>query len=590
MPVRVDRSLRRQWTGSEGCIRTCATPRASRFRIDQVTFASSQDPTDTPALRKERGAYFTPGEISRFLIKWAIRTPNDKVLEPAAGDAAFLAEAVTQLRTLSADTTARPTVYGVEIHDYSAVAASKRVQDFGGNARIYQCDFFSLKPKAEFDAVVGNPPYIRYQDFTGEMRARSREASLRAGVALTGLASSWAAFTIHATMFLKRGGRLALVLPAELLSVNYASPVRKFLFGRFSDIQLILFDEQVFPDAEADVVLVLADGHLCGPTGEMTVRRTKNAATLSSVGPGLNWTPPDPAAKWTSSFIDPRICGILKQLTDDDQFTCLNAWGETTLGMVTGNNRYFTLSPQRAKELRLPANELLDLSPPGSSHLRRLALTKAMLTQLGKEGRATYLFYPGDPPSTAAAAYIADGHRTGVGEAYKCRVRKIWHRVPLVPPADLLLTCMNADTPRLTANEAGVRHLNSVHGVYFHDEPRKIGCELLPLASLNSITQLHAEMVGRSYGGGILKIEPKEADAWIVPSLALLTRQADALRRIKKKVSRLLDAGKMLDAIDLVDGVLLRSDDALSEAQITLIRNAQRILSDRRHTRSGSGR
>lgn len=553
-----------------------------------MTLASSEHPVDTPALRKERGAFFTPAEITRFIAEWAIRAPNDRVLEPAAGDAAFLSEAVVRLRSLSSDASARPTVYGVEIHDYSAVMASKRVQEAGGNAHISQCDFFLQTPIPEFDAVIGNPPYIRFQDFTGEVRARSREAALRAGVALSGLASSWAAFTVHSTLFLKRGGRLALVLPAELLSVNYAAPVRTFLFSSFRDVQLVFFDEQVFPEAEADVVLVLAEGYLCGSTDQMTVRRTKNAVTLAGVGPGLRWSPPDPAAKWTSSFIDPRVEATLKRLAELGEYTRLEDWGDTTLGMVTGNNRYFTLSKPRAKELRLPPTELLDLSPPGSSHLRRLSFTKAMLAKLGREGRAIHLFYPEDPPSAAAEAYIAAGKRTGVDSAYKCRVRKVWHRVPLVPPADLLLTCMNADTPRLTANEAGVRHLNSVHGLYLRDEHRDLGGELLPLASLNSVTLLHAEMVGRSYGGGILKIEPKEADGWLVPSSALLARRPDALRRVKKKVSRLLDAGRLLDAVQVVDGVLLK--DGLSGDELELIRVARQGLADRRHARSASGR
>ena len=76
--------------------------------------------------------------------------------------------------------------------------------------------------------MIGNPPFIRYQDFSGEARARSRTAARRAGVGLSNLASSWAAFAVHAALFLRPGGRMGLVLPAELLSVNYAAQVRRF--------------------------------------------------------------------------------------------------------------------------------------------------------------------------------------------------------------------------------------------------------------------------------------------------------------------------------------------------------------------------
>ncbi|MEM5403753.1 HsdM family class I SAM-dependent methyltransferase [Paraburkholderia unamae] len=548
------------------------------------------DPNDTPALRKERGAFFTPDAITRFISDWAIRTPSDRVLEPSAGDAAFLVSAVARLRELNTSRQVRPNVEGVEIHDHSARIASERVREAGGKAKIRHSDFFLVEPDPVFDAVIGNPPYIRYQDFSGEFRARSRAAALRAGVSLTGLASSWAAFTVHSTMFLKQGGRLGLVLPAELLSVNYAAPVRRFLFSRFREVQLVLFDEQVFPEAEADVVLLLADGYLEGPAGHATIRQARNAAELGSLGAGLIWTPIDPAGKWTSSLVDPKAIEPLHDLLQRQVFCNLETWGDTTLGIVTGNNKYFTLSPQRAKELGLGRNELLPLSPPGSAHLRGLALTKGMLNKLGREGQATYLFYPSDTPTAEAAAYIADGHRTGVDTAYKCRVRKTWYQVPLVPAADLLLTCMNADTPRITANDAGAHHLNSVHGVFLNKQYRAVGRELLPLASLNSVTLMHAEMVGRAYGGGILKIEPKEADLWAMPAPTLVLQHADALRSIKQQVGQLLDDGMLLDAVQMVDQVLFGRRGDLSVKQIKKIRQAREELAQRRTLRASSGR
>lgn len=547
-------------------------------------------PSDTPALRKERGAYFTPNEITRFVANWAIRTANDLVLEPSAGDAAFLVSAVDRLRELTPEADVRPTVAGVEIHAPSACVARQRVREAGGEPQIQDSDFFLVAPDPVYDVVIGNPPYIRYQEFTGESRSRSRAAALRAGVSLTGLASSWAAFTIHSALFLKRGGRLGLVLPAELLSVNYAAPVRRFLFNNFREVQLVLFDEQVFPEAEADVVLLLADGYLQGPAGHAMIRQSKNAADLAALGRGQNWTPIDPAGKWTGSLVAKNAVEPLHTLLECGSFTKLETWGATTLGIVTGNNRYFTLSPQRVKELGLHRNELRRLSPPGSSHLRGLVLSKDMLVQLGRQGSSTYLFYPGDPPSVKAAVYIEDGHRTGVDTAYKCRVRKTWYRVPLVPPADLLLTCMNADTPRLTTNEAGAHHLNSVHGIYLNDEYRALGRELLPLASLNSVTLLHAELVGRAYGGGILKIEPKEADVWATPSPTLIFARADALRTIKQEVARLLHAGKLLDAVEVVDRAMLVDSDQVSIERIKIIRQARAELAGRRTVRAASGR
>ena len=42
---------------------------------------------DAPGTRKARGAFFTPPELARFVARWAIRFPGDRVLEPACGEA-----------------------------------------------------------------------------------------------------------------------------------------------------------------------------------------------------------------------------------------------------------------------------------------------------------------------------------------------------------------------------------------------------------------------------------------------------------------------------------------------------------------------
>jgi adenine-specific DNA methylase len=545
---------------------------------------------DTVELRKGRGAFFTPREIAEFIAKWAIRTAGDKVLEPSAGDAAFLVAAVSQIKRFLGPGSPEPVVDAVEIHSESIKIAQERVRNVGGKADVRQCDFFDVVAEPVYDVVIGNPPYIRYQHFSGTARAKSRQAALRAGVALTGLASSWAAFTIHSTLFLKRGGRLGLVLPAELLAVNYAAPVRQFLFQRFREVQLVLFGEQVFPEAEADVVLLLAEGYEEGPAKHAVVCQTKNAHSLATLTAGQIWTPSNPAAKWTGSLLDPRALTPINAVLQGGSFAKLEAWGDTTLGIVTGNNKYFAISPQRAGELRLRKSELLSLSPPGSAHLRGLSLSTGLLARLGTDGQSTLLFYPRRKPSKAAVAYIEDGHRTGVDTAYKCRVRKEWYRVPLLAPADLLLTCMNADTPRLIANEANAHHLNSVHGVYLKSGEKQIGRELLPLASLNSVTLLHAELIGRAYGGGVLKLEPKEADLWAVPSCSLVRARASELRRARKTVLELLRSGDLISAVDMVDRIFFTESNLLSSADIDRVRCARRMLSDRRKARSHGAR
>jgi adenine-specific DNA methylase len=544
---------------------------------------------DTAELRKARGAFFTPDAIAQFVTAWAVRSSSDLVLEPSCGEAAFLTQAVGRLRQLQAAEGAldsAPRVDGVEIHHASANEADRIVRAAGGEPNIVTSDFFLVEPKPTYTAVIGNPPYIRYQDFAGEARARSREAALRAGINISGLASSWAAFTVHSALMLQKGGRLGLVIPAELLSVNYAAEVRRFLLARFTRVDLVLFTERVFPEVQEDVVLLLADGFDEGSTKHASIYQAQNAAALSETLAATTWTPADPADKWTPSLLSPTALSVYGSLLHDGDFTPLETWGDTTLGMVTGNNKFFAVSPAKAADLGLAASDLLKLSPPGSSHLRGLTFGTEAWKALGAKGSATYLFRPGEDPSKAARAYIDAGEATSVHTAYKCRVRKTWWQVPLVKPADMFLTYMNQDTPRITTNEAKALHLNSVHGIYLQPEHRDLGRKLLPVASLTSMTLVGAETVGRAYGGGMLKIEPREADRLPVPSPAVVASAADALVAIRPQLATRLRYGRLVEAAKLVDDVLLVGELGMNRSDVKALRDAHAELSARRTARS----
>ncbi len=588
---------------------------------------------DSPRTRHARGAFFTPQALASYVVDWAIRSRHDQVLEPSCGEAAFLLAAGHRLQRLGGHpapapaasvavagtgsigltAAAEPALTGVELHEASAAAARRALQAAGLAARIHTGDFFLHQPLPSYDVVVGNPPYVRYQEFAGESRARSREAALRAGVSLTALASSWAAFTVHAALFLRDGGRLGLVLPAELLTVNYAAQVRRFLMDRFASVRLVMFTERVFPGVLEEVVLLLGDGFNEGPTDHCELYQVQNAEALSHDAPdagphrpgrgGLSgttrrgwrtWRPIPPEGKWTASLMPDAAHEAMTRVTAAGGYATLHAWGETTLGMVTGNNAFFARSPAEVRERGLTRRDVLSVSPPGSRHLRAVELTRAQWRTLGASGRATYLFRPPGEPSPAGWALIAEGEARGVDAAYKCRIRSPWWRVPLVPPADLLLTYMNADTPRLCLNAAKVHHLNSVHGLYLHDEirddprdPRSVA-GLLPVASLSTVTLLGAETVGRAYGGGMLKLEPREADRLPVPSPALVAAHADALALLRPAVLSALRMGSVTDAAALVDEVLLVQGLGLSCADVAALREAHAALAARRVARGST--
>lgn len=538
---------------------------------------------DTAELRKARGAFFTPAQITDFLADWALRSPTDSILEPSCGEAGFLISATERLRELGASEIPATQMQGLDIHPASVAEARALLGDLGVEAHLVQGDFFETAPTplfGGFDAVIGNPPYVRYQEFAGEARAKAQRAALAQGVRLNGLASSWAAFTVHAGAFLNPDGRMALVLPAELLSVNYAGPIREYLLNRFARIQLIVFETRVFPGVLEEVVLLLAEGS--GPADHFDVYQAKNLDDLNALE-STNWIPTNSAEKWLPALLPPQATEIYRQCIAGDAFGRLEDWGRTDLGMVTGNNSFFTLSSEYARQIGLRETELKRISPPSSRHLRGLTFTTKTWRDMAEAGSRVYLFDPPSRPSLAAQRYIEYGESQGVHNAYKCRVRSPWWRVPKVRVPDLFLTYMNHDTPRLVANRAEVPHLNSIHGCVLAPEHRKLGKDLLPIALLNSVTLLGAELVGRSYGGGILKLEPKEADRLPLPSPVTVQVAAGALRQVRRRVTSLLQRKQLRAAVSEVDRALLVECLGYSPDDVSsLIEGQERMFCRRR--------
>src|SRR5690606_37438648 len=127
-------------------------------------------------------------------------------------------------------------------------------------------------------------------------------------------------------------------------------------------------------------------------------------------------------------------------------------------------------------------------------------------------------------------------------------------------------------TPRLVANRARIAYLNSIHGVFLRSEYRELGLDLLPIAARNSVTLLGAELVGRSYGGGMLKVEPKEADRLPVPSPEAIKSCEKELRSLRPQLARYLRNNQLLEAVRVVDRVLLLRNLKVSSADIELLR------------------
>lgn len=539
--------------------------------------------------RKERGAFFTPPDIANFLAAWAVgEDPGARVLDPTCGEAVFLLAAGEALKAAGCATTdLDQRVFGVDIHAESLSKATRFLEDRGLDANLLASDFFDLPTPDQLgsvlppmDAVIGNPPFVRYQLHAGESRKKGASAALRQGVRLSGLASSWAPLLVHACGFLKPEGRLAMVLPAELLTVHYAEPIRRWLRRRFAAVHLVMFERLQFEGALEKIVLVLARGS--GGCDAFNIDHVMDASDLGKIGrfDGIA-VPFFDEGKWTDLLLTVKQRRSFRGVTVE-HFVPLREYGPPELGTVTGANSFFALSEETRQKFGLSKRHVQPISPPGTRHLPGTSFTQTDWERLRNAGEQVWVLSPSaNARSTGLSAYVRYGEELGVHDAYKCQIRDPWWRPPVVPPPDLFFTYMSHRFPRLIANQAGASILNSMHGVRLRPE-MKWAKGALPLLALNSVTMLGAEVFGRSYGGGVLKMEPTEAAKLPVPAPEELRRAWKALESERGTLQRQVAHGRWTSVLARVDEALLRDALGLDRETVVDLQDAARSLRERR--------
>lgn len=536
---------------------------------------------------KDLGAFYTDEKIAEFLVGWAIRSPNDLVIDPSFGGGVFLQSALRRLP--------RTQVYGVE---YDIEAYRKTVDNLSEVAvseNLIHADFFDVigapgshlpgEPSLpRLDAVVGNPPYIRYHRFKGEVRRKAQRRAKEQGVELNGLSSSWAPFIVHAISFLVPGGRLAMVVPTELTVATYAVPVLKFLAKSFGHIRILAFRKKLFPQLSENTILLLADAK-GQALRSMWIVDLEDSKSLSSVMPSGTNVDVTSLVKgerrMTEYFLPQQVRDLYAELKKHKCVKSLGQLATVGIGYVTGANDFFHLDSKTVARFSIP-EKYLTKSVTKGAHLKGLVHTAEDWISTHNEGKANLLLDLSEvieSPPEAIRSYLELGLQKGVNNAYKCRIRKRWWAIPHIYPCDGFLTSMSGRKAKLVVNQANVRAANTLHIVRLK-EGNKFLMHKLAVSWLTSLTLLSTEIEGHSLGGGLLKLEPDEARRTRVAMPRIPERR---IRRLAKKCDNLIRQGRWEEANQVADREILVDALGLCEEDVHHLRAGAKCLRSRRY-------
>jgi adenine-specific DNA methylase len=515
---------------------------------------------------KIRGGYYTPAPIARFLAGWVAHA-GPKLLEPSCGDGRILRE----LAALSGQ------AHGVEL----VAAEAAKAREF---APVDTANLFTWSGAGGWDGIAGNPPYIRFGNWAAEQREPALELLRQEGLRPNKLTNAWVPFVVASTTLVRAGGRVGLVLPAELLQVSYAAQLRDFLVTRFREITLVSFGRLVFDGVLQEVVLFcgVVGGETPSAPAHIRTVALRDADALADADVDRGPFPAIPALlhekeKWTGYFLDPAAALTLRTLKGSDAMIPLSRVASVDVGIVTGRNSFFTYTDAQARELGLLPHCVPLVSR--STQLSGLLYdTDCRTGDIGANHRTWLLNAPAQPSDPALIAHIGAGEAAGVHLGYKCSLRKPWWTTPSLWVPDLFMLRQIHRAPRLTVNAAAATSTDTVHRVRVNP-----GTDPTALAAVfhNSATFAFAEIMGRSYGGGILELEPAEAEELPIP--APIHADSD----LASDVDLLLRANEIQKALDVVDRRVLIERLGLSPDVVAQCRAAWAALRDRR-TRRGS--
>jgi adenine-specific DNA-methyltransferase len=541
--------------------------------------------------QKLRGGYYTPKLVADFLARWALRHADTMALEPSCGDGNISVAAAERLLALGArpgDVTEHLT--SIELDGEEAEKAAQRLRALGVgimNASVINADFFSYcrdmaLRTTRFDAVIGNPPFIRYHHFDERYRKPAFQIMRNAGLRPTNLTNIWVPFVVAATLLLRDTGRLAMVIPAELLQVGYTAELRRFLADNFAAITIVTFRKLLFDGAQQEIVLLLASRTTTGRSGINVVELDDDHQLASQDfllhDQGELKSIDHSTDKWTQYFLSESEIQLLRRLSRDPSLTRFSDVASVDVGVVTGNNNFFVLSDAQAEAKRLRSFTVPLVGR--TAQLPGIVYSESdMAGDRAASARCHLLFPPNEPKEALPAdvvEYLAQGEDQAVHEGYKCSIRKRWYIVPSVWTPDAFLFRQINRYPKLVLNETAATSTDTIHRVRFHD---KNLVRPTVAAFHNSMTFAFTEVIGRSYGGGVLELEPNEADTLPLPPLQGTNVMLETL-------DRLIRSNQMTEMLNLTDQVYLKHGMGLAMADIDALRGIWEKLSLRRTSRT----
>lgn len=464
---------------------------------------------------REKGQFWTPDWVAEAMVAYVLGHGAQSLFDPAVGAGAFFRAGVK----VAAEMGRRIRLLGTEV-DPGALLPDEQAGLSRKNLTGVQLrDFLMDPPPDPFPAIAANPPYIRHHRLAPGVKAKARAFAGRLiGTPIDGRAGLHVYFLLRALELLQHGGRLAFIMPADMCEGVFAPALWGWTSRHYRLDAVVTFDPAAtpFPGVDTNPVIILISREppqpslawarcLVGSSASLKRWAFSGLPHVSShglevVSRGLT------EALSTGLSRAPRRAGH-RGLALVDVATVLR-------GIATGVNQFFFLTASQAAELGIPG-EFLGPAIGRTRDVPGDTIADDLIRGLEAKGRPTRLLcLDGRPvrafPKTVQSC-LEQGERMGLPERPLIAGRRPWYKMETrrVPP--ILFAYLGRRNARFVLNRAGVVPLTGFLCVY----PREDGADSLQRlwrALTHPTTLGNLSLVGKSYGSGAIKVEPRALD------------------------------------------------------------------------------
>lgn len=474
-------------------------------------------------LLREKGQFWTPNWVAEAMVSYALGRDGRTIFDPAVGGGAFLLAA----KHFAQRTQRKIELCGCELYAESLREALASGLDGKDLSAVEIRDFVLNPPEQQWQAVVANPPYIRHHRLGEKLKQDLRLlAKTLIGKTLDGRAGYHVYFLLRGLQSLSHGGRLAFIMPADTCEGVFAVPLWNWITTTYRLDGVVTFstDATPFPSVDTNaVVFFIRRESPCDMFHWCRCLQPESTALRE-------WVQSEFRLKFSDLEVFERRIpeGLETGLSRPPVNTVhegpvLKDYATVLRGIATGANEFFFLTRQQAADLEIP----LQFFKPAVGRTRDVqgdVLSTDDLSRLDAEGRPTFLLsldardideFPG-----SVQRYLQQGVELGIADRVLIASRKPWYKMETrsVPP--FLFAYLGRRNARFIRNKAGALPLTGFLCVY----PRTRDADSIErlwriLTHPDTIANL--QLVGKSYGAGAIKVEPRALERLPIPKSAL---------------------------------------------------------------------